>query len=421
VGIVRRGIRVTVSLLAALGLTAGLSGCGGAGSGASEVTLHVVAVNYGDSVHKNSQGFWDRVDLAFHTAHPEIDVETKVYSADTIDAKVAALVKQGKAPDVVQSDGFAEYAAKDLLYSADEVLSIPTQAGFVPSLAEAGQMDGDQYGLPFTASTRLLYYNKDLFTTAGLKPPKTWDQLLVATRVLKAQGVKYPIAVPLGPEEAEAETLMWLLAGGGGYTDDTNNYAIASDTNVETMRWLKTDLVGEGLTGPVAPGKLNRAAALQAFMDGDAGMVNAPLSLMRQIEDSTLSVPYGTVPLPSRSGRDVPTMGTADWVTAFKQGGHREQIGQFLDFLYQDKYVIEQATEYQLLPVTTSASDTMRADKTYRRLWDGLDTLQNLELYPLTETNWSEVTAAIRAQIGKAVAPTGNPQTVLTTIAKTAR
>ncbi|BBC36723.1 hypothetical protein SGFS_080170 [Streptomyces graminofaciens] len=407
-----------VAVAAAWGMV-GLAGCGETtDSGAGDVTLTVVATNYGDSVHKNSEGFWDRVVLAFGTDNPGIDVDVKVYDPDEIDEKVAELVEKGDAPDIVQSDGYSEYAAKGLLYSAEDILSIPVQASFIPSLAEAGEMDREEYGLPFTASTRLMYYNKDLFARAGLKPPKSWAELLVAARVLKAQGVKYPIALPLGPEEAEAETLMWLLAGEGGYTDSTNSYDLASAANVRTLTWLKENLVGEGLTGPVAPGELNRSDAVKAFLDGDAAMVNGPLSLIRQIDDSSESVPYGSIPLPSRTGQETPTMGTADWVVAFKNDDHRKAIGQFLNFLYGDKYVTEQANEYELLPVTTPVADQMRADKDQRSQWSGLDTLQNLQLYPVAETNWSEVAAAIRKQIGKAVAPNGNPKTVLESIAQ---
>lgn len=111
-------------------------------------------------------------------------------------------------------------------------------------------------------------------------------------------------------------------------------------------------------------------------------------------------------------------MGTADWVFAFKNDDHRAAIGQFLDFLYTDKYVTEQAAQYELLPVTTSAADAMRADKAHRALWSGLDTLQNLRLYPVAETNWSEVAATIRKRIGKAVAPDGSPREVLESIAR---
>ncbi|MEE1766500.1 ABC transporter substrate-binding protein [Streptomyces sp. SP18BB07] len=418
----RHNARTIVAVAAALGLTAGLSGCGGdADAESGTVSLTVVATNYGDSVRKNSEGYWDRVALAFRAEHPEIDVNVQVHDPDEVDAKVAELVERGEAPDIVQTDSYSEYAARDLLYSADEVLSVPVQASFVRSLANAGEIDRAQYGMPFTASTRLLYYNKDLFASAGLEPPTTWDELLTDAQVLKARGVKYPIAVPLGPEEAEAETLMWLLAGDGGYTDSTNRYDIASDANVATLTWLKENLIGEGLTGPVPPAKLNRGEAVEAFLTGEAAMVNAPLSLIRQIEDSSDSVPYGAVPLPSRDGDETPTMGTADWVVAFRDDDHRAAIGQFLDFLYTDKYVTEQAAQYELLPVTTSAADAMRADKAHKPLWNGLDTLQNLRLYPVAETNWSEVAAEIRRRIGKAVTPDGNPREVLESIAKVAR
>ncbi|KPI03179.1 hypothetical protein OK074_0480 [Actinobacteria bacterium OK074] len=420
-GFGRTGFRRAGALLVVLGLGAGTAGCGTDTGSGTKVTLTVVAANYGDSVHKNSQGYWDRVALAFHAANPGVDVVAKVYPADQVDAKVAALVKQGKAPDIVQTGSYAQYAADGLLYDAEDLLSIRTQASFVPSLADAGKVGHEEYGLPFTASTRLMFYNKTLFRRAGLTPPKTWQQLLVDARVLKAQGVTYPIALPLGPQEAEAETLLWLLAGDGGYTGDTGAYSLDSAANVSTLQWLKSTLVAEGLTGPVAPAKLNLDKALEAFTNGDAAMVDAPLSLMRQIADSADSVSYGTVPLPGRDGRAVPTMGTADWILGFKQRGHRTQIGRFLDFLYRDKYVREQATEYQLLPVTTSVSDAMRANPDYKALWGGLDSLQNMRLYPLSETNWSEVATAIRRRIGAAVAPGGDPRTVLESIEKTAR
>ncbi len=155
-------------------------------------------------------------------------------------------------------------------------------------------------------------------------------------------------------------------------------------------------------------------------MDGRLAMVNAPLA-MRQIEDSTLSVP--TAPSRSRAVRclDRATMGTADWTIAFRSAGHRAGDGEFLDFLYGDKYVTQQAAEYQLLPVTTAASAAMREDKQYSKLWNGLDALDNMELYPLSETNWSQVVASIRTEIGRSVAPAGDPEAVLSSIGKATR
>lgn len=420
----RTGWNTRCALTAAALLTATtvLAGCGTGSAGDSAgVTLTVVATNYGDDEVRNSESYWNAVDTAFEATHPGIRIDVKVYEPGEAETRVAALVKGGRSPDLAQIGSYADYASAGLLYSAADLLSIKTQANFLPNLADAGTTDNALYGLPFLASTRLLYINKKLFGDAGLDAPTTWQELRDDAQVLKERGVKYPYALPLGPEEAQAETLQWLLGGGGGYTDDSGGYAIDSARNIATFTWLRDDLVGAGLTGPVAPAKLDRKAALQAFVDGDAGMVSAPAALTRQIARSVDPVDYEAVPMPGRTaGRAAPTVGTTDWIAAFKRRGHAEQIGTFLDFLYRDKYVTDLAGTYQLLPVTASASDAMRADTTYRGLWSGLDTLTDAQLYPIGKASWASVSTEIQRTIGGAVASGGSPASVLGAIQRRA-
>ncbi|WP_019057193.1 extracellular solute-binding protein [Streptomyces prunicolor] len=410
----RRIARAAAALLTAT-VTVALAGCGtDAASESDGVTLTVVATNYGEEEVKNSESYWNAVDTAFEATHPGISIDVKVYEPGEAATQVAKLVKAGQPPDLAQIDSYADYATAGLLYPASDLLSIRTEANFLPNLTDAGTVDNAQYGLPFLASTRLLYCNKKLFKAAGLEPPTTWQELREDAGVLDEQGVKYPYALPLGPEEAQAETLQWLLGGGGGYTADSGAYALDSARNVSTFTWLRDDLVGAGLTGPVAPAKLNRKAALQAFVDGEAGMVSAPGTLTRQIARSVDPVDYEAVPMPGRTvGRTTPTVGTTDWITAFKHRGHAEEIGTYLDFLYQDKYVIDLAGTYQLLPVTASASDAMRADSTYSGLWQGLDALAGARLYPIGKASWTSVSTEIQRKIGTAVAPDGSPPSVL--------
>jgi len=226
--------------------------------------------------------------------------------------------------------------------------------------------------------------------------------------------VKYPYALPLGPEEAQAETLQWLLGGGGGYTGDSGDYDIASASNISTLTWLRDRLVGEGLTGPVPPNRLNRKAALQAFVDGEAGMVSASGALVREIARSVDPVEYEAVPMPGRTaGVTTPTVGTTDWITAFKHRDHGTEIGTYLNFLYEDKNVVDLAGTYQLLPVTSSATTSMRANKTYEDLWDGLDALAAAQLYPVGKPTWAATSKDIQKTIGGAVLERGSPGRVL--------
>ncbi len=412
----RRYLGLTAAV-AALGMTVTLAGCGGSG-GSGDVTLKLVAADYGTSDANKSDKYWDGVARSFEASHPGIKVDVTVYPWTDVDRKVAEMVKAGDAPDIAQIGAYADYAKAGKLYSADQMLSIPVQANFLPKLADAGRVDRIQYGLPFVASTRLLFYNKKLFGQAGLPAPQTWSDIAGDAAALKQRGVMYPFALPLGQEESQAETLMWMLSGGGSYTDDVGSYDIDSEENVKTFTWLKSNLVDKGLVGPVAPGKLNRAKAFEAFTKGQVGMLNGHPTLMEEAERKGIDV--GMVPLPGETGPTEGSMGVADWIMGFKENGHRAEIGKFFDFMFSDKNVIEFADTYDMLPVTDSASASMEDNPDFKALHQFLTTLPEAEFYPFGKTSWAQASESIKENIGKAVEPGANPETVLAKIAREA-
>ncbi|MEU2826228.1 extracellular solute-binding protein [Streptomyces bacillaris] len=411
---VQRRFTVLTAVVAALGMTATLSGCG-EDSGTGDVTLKLVAADYGTSAANTSEKYWSGLVAGFEKANPGIKVEVNVLSWKDVDRKVAEMVKEGKAPDIAQIGAYADFAKADKLYSVDQMVSIRTQANFLPSLTDAGKVDGTLYGLPFVASTRLLFYNEKLFDQAGLKAPKTWDDIQSGAAALKAQGVKYPFALPLGQEEAQAETMMWLLSNSGGYVDDVGLYDIDSAQNIATFTWLRDNLVGKGLTGPVAPGKLDRAKAFEAFTKGEVGMLNGHPTLMEEAEAKGVKV--GMVPLPGAEGPTKGSMGVADWMMGFKQNGNRQAIGKFFDYAYSDENVLAFADEYDLLPVTGSASAEMETDNKHVKLREFLAALPNSQLPPFGKTSWATVSESVKKNIGEAVAPGGSPERVLGSIA----
>ncbi|CAL9296227.1 MULTISPECIES: extracellular solute-binding protein [unclassified Streptomyces] len=407
-----------LAVLAALTVTTALSGCGTTAS--DSVTLKLVAADYGSTDANTSEKYWNELARAYEEKTPGVKVDVTVLSWKDVDREVAEMVKRGEAPDLAQIGAYADYARDGKLYPVDSLVSVHTQANFLPLLRQAGEVDRLQYGMPFGASTRMLFFNEALFDAAGAKPPADWGQLQEAARKLKAKDVKYPFALPLGSEESQAETMMWLLGGGGGYRDTTGTaYQIDSPANVATMTWLKDELVGKGLTGPVAPGELDRQEAFDAFVRGEVGMLNGHPTLMETAEKAGVKV--GTVPLPGIDGKAKATLGVADWMMAFKQNGHRKEIGAFLDFVYSDKNVLEFSDRYDLLPVTVSASDAMEADPEHKALEPFLTELAGSELYPVGETSWARVSESVKKNIGRAVAPDGDPRAVLEDIARDAR
>ncbi|MFG2621670.1 extracellular solute-binding protein [Streptomyces sp. NPDC048507] len=410
--------------------TVTLTGCGavpGLG-GDNEVTLRVVAADYGDNPQNSSEAYWKDLAASFEKDNPGVHVEVSVYSWSEVDAKVAAMVKEGKAPDIAQIGAYADYAEAGKLYTADELLSVTTEADFLGPLADAGKVKRVQYGMPFVASTRLLFYNTKLLGDAGVIPkdgsgswqPKSWADLEAAAKKLKAAGVPTPMAVPLGREEAQAESMMWMLAGGGGYTDNEEAYAIDSPENVKSFEFLRDKMVGQGLTGPVEPGKLDRQAAFDAFTRGEVGMLNGHPTLIKQAAGK--GVKFAMVPMPTVDGTDHSAMGVADWVMAFKNG-HKAESGKFLDHLYSAKNVTAFTNKYDLLPVTTSGYRAMEAASggSAAQLKTFLTALPTARLYPVGKKSWAGVSEDVKQNIGKVVQPGGQPAKVLEDIASTAR
>ena len=128
-------------------------------------------------------------------------------------------------------------------------------------------------------------------------------------------------ALPLGPEEAQAEWSIWMWNNGGDWKTG-DRWAIASDKNVQTLSFL-ADLANKHRVTQVNPGKTNRTdGAFQLFKDGKVGMVIGFSPLARQL-DAEARVKYAVTAMPTNAGAAV-TLGVEDYLMAFKRKGDRK-------------------------------------------------------------------------------------------------
>ncbi|MFF2042764.1 extracellular solute-binding protein [Kitasatospora sp. NPDC058170] len=404
-----------VCVVTSLALTA----CGSGGpSTDGKVTLKLVAADYGDKASNSSKTYWDGVATAFTAAHPDISVDVQVVNWNDIDKQVKTMIQSGNIPDVLQTGGYADKVADDLLYKAEDVLSGETRANLIESFAKAGEVNGVQYGIPFVSSARALFYNKALFQQAGITgPPTTWDEVRRDAELIKAKlpGIT-PYALPLGPEEAQGESMIWELGNGGGPTDKGGKYAIDSQANIDTFGWLKSNVVDPGLTY-ANPATTDRKTAFADFAAGKAAMLNGHPSLIRMSEDG--KVDYGVAPIPGKAGPLASTLGVADWSMAFKANGHRDQIKQFLDFVYAKDNTLRFDETYNLMPVTKDTLREMTVSGKHKDLEPFFTLLPQASFYPLGDTSWDAVSAELKKGIGSAVA--GDPAKVLGDLQKKAQ
>ncbi len=407
--------RLTAMVAGVFALALVLTGCGGSDdSGSAKVTsIKLVAAEYSK---EHTAAFWN----AFATKYQEktgIKLEVQVVSWNDIDQQSSTMVQNGNPPDILNLNVYASYAADNLLYSADEVLSSNVKSDLLDAFVKSGTYSGKLYGMPDLSSARALFYNKDLFTQAGIAaPPKTWQEFTDDAKKISALGgdtVGY--AMPLGPEESQAEFSIWLVNNGGDWKSG-GKWSINSDKNLATLQFLKKLAVDDKVTQN-NPGKTNRTdGAFALFKSGKAGMVVGFSPLAAGL-DTDKKVNYGIAPMPTNGGLAPQTYGVTDYLMAFKKNGNQDAVKAFYDLYYSPDQVNTFIKAEGFLPVTKSGLQVFSSDASLKVY---LDTLPNVHLTPTDDPTWDKVKLAVQQNLGAAVGSDGDPKAVLDNLQKLA-
>jgi len=407
--------RLTLAMAAGAAALIAVAGCGASNSSSSSsgsTTLTFFGADYGTGPSNTTTKYWDAIAAAFHKANPSIKVNVQTVDWTDFPNKVQTLLQNHQFPDVLEGDPAPPLAANHVLYKASDVFS--NTSNIMQKFLTDTAYQGTPYGLPFTTSTRVLYYNKKILTAAGISsPPQTWAQLQSDAAKIKAKGyIGY--GLPLGSEEPQAESLMWFLGDGGGYQTG-GKYTIDSAQNVHALQFV-SQLAKSGVTQP-SPGTTDRKDVWAQFAQGKIGLVGGMPALIPIIQAAGVLQPsdYATSAFPGENGPLTTTLGVHDDIVAFNTQNHQAAIKKFLDFAYQDQYQLQFANEYGLLPATNTAANARQSqDPMFAPFFKNIASSVN---YP-SATNWTTVENQIKTTIGQAV--NGNPQQILTTIQKTA-
>ena len=387
---------------------------GGPGNGATKVTsIKLVAAEYSKD---HTAAFWKQF-ADKYKAKTGITLDVQVVSWDSIDQQSSTMIQNNNPPDVLNLNVYASYAKDKLLYSADEVLSPAVKSDVLDAFVKSGTYQDKMYGMPDLSSARALFYNKDLFTKAGIAaPPKTWDEFEADAKKIQAlPGGNIGYAMPLGPEESQGEFSIWTFNNGGDWKTD-GKWAINSAKNVETLTFMKKLNTQDKVTQN-NPGKTNRAQAFDLFKSGKAGMV-VGFSPLAGALDTDKKVNYGVAPMPTKEVGGTPqTFGVTDYLMSFKKPGNQDAIKAFYDLYYQKDQVNTFIKDEGFLPVTKSGLEVFASDP---KLKVYLDTLPNVHLTPTDDPTWDKVKLAVQQNLGAGVGTSGDPQAVLDTLQKTA-
>jgi len=185
------------SLLGLAGASAAsmlLPGCAGSSeSGSGTQTINWWHISNQDPM----LSVWANLAKQYEAAHAGVKIVITPLENEAFKAKLTTVTQAGNPPDIFHSwGGGVLKQQKDAGLVKD--VSAETSSWIntlLPASIGPYQVDGKQYGVPFDLGLVGFWYNKELFTKAGIAaPPSTWDEFLTAVGKLKSQGVA-PLAL----------------------------------------------------------------------------------------------------------------------------------------------------------------------------------------------------------------------------------
>ncbi len=365
---------------------------------------------------------WQNMADAFTAANPHVTINITVRENEALKAALQTALQAGDVPDLFQSwggGGLREQVEAGLVQDITDA-----SADFIGDLSAGAaslyQVDGKQYGIPYNIGMVGFWYNKDLFTQAGIDaPPTTWTELLEDVQALQAAGIT-PIAVGAGDKWPAHFWYSYLMVRIGG-ADAMNQIAADNHFSVPAVIEAGEKVAELVALDPFQPGFL---AAPWDAPDGESGTIGlglAAMDLMGQwapgafrnqagITDPATPLPFelGWFPFPAVEG------GAGVGTDAFG-GGDGFAVGkdappeavEFLAFITNADNQRTWATNSGL-PVNKEAVDAV-TDPNMQMVLDGVNNSTFMQLY-LDQFFTAEVGGAVNDQTALLFAGEATPE-----------
>jgi sn-glycerol 3-phosphate transport system substrate-binding protein len=319
---------------------------------------------------------------------------------ETVTAAIFAFRSRSQ-PAIVQVSEIATatmMAAKGATYPVFELMRDESEA-FSPSAylpAVSGyytDVDGNMLSFPFNASTPILYYNKNMFRTAGLDPeiaPKTWPEVGAAAKRLRASGAvcgfttSWPSWINVENFSAFHNLPISTKANGFGGLDAELNF-----NNRLMVRHIAQ--LAEWQTAKLFDYSGRATSAEPRFQNGECGIFIGSSATRADIKaNSKFEVGYGMLPYwPDVEGAPQNTSigGATLWVLRDRPRAEYKGVAKFFAFLSKPEIQAAWHQNTGYLPVTRAAFDLTRAQGFYDRNPGTAISIEQITLHPPTENS----------------------------------
>ncbi len=302
---------------------------------------------------------------AFKKAHPNIDVKFRATYESYEDATNTVLREAvaGNLPDVTMQglNRQAPLIEKGIAQSLEPFISAESdfeKNGYHEAMLALSTFDDTVYGLPFSISLPVGYYNMDILRAGGIEElPKTWDDVIAACKSMKANGVDNPIFWGWNiTGNWFMQALLWSqdkpIVENGQVTLDSPETLVA----LEQMQEIFTECEMQNLEWK---------AALSSFSAGDIGMMFWSTSALGAVERSQGDFELVTGPFPGLDGtpKGLPAGGNAAMLTSTSDDPKvRDAAWTWLKYITSGEGAAEVAKTTGYMPPNRAANEIILAD-----------------------------------------------------------
>jgi multiple sugar transport system substrate-binding protein len=218
--------------------------------------------------------------------------------------KIALDFNTGSGGDVVEIDGIwlGEFAQAGAVRPLDDLIGkdkVDAWDGWgqIPDAVEAlGRFEDKRYGVPVGTDGRVLFFNKKLFTQAGLPAdwqPKSWDDIVSAGERLKSVPGVTPIQLNAGTVMTEATTMQGVLPllAGTGKTIYQDGKWLGSSQNIKDVLGFYQRVYSGGLADPLLQQEAKgRDKSFALFAENKIGILMESDYFWRSVVEPTKGV-----------------------------------------------------------------------------------------------------------------------------------
>ena len=299
---------------------------------------------------------------SFAETHPDVTVQFDTIPFGDYVQKLTLQLAGGNPPDLgwlLESSAPAFVNAgvledvSDTLTAADDY----NYADFSKPAMGLWTKDDAVYGIPFSTSPFLIYFNKTLYDEAGLETPAeraadgtwTWEQLKSDAAALRNADTGvwgYETVDGQGYGARVMHNLMPIVRAYGGEAWTDGACTLDSPESAEAVQLFHDMVYADQSTVP--PGEQGD------FFSGNAALTMTQISRVTKLAD--VGFDWGIAPLPSGPAGEASTVGQAA-VVAFAQGKNKEVAAEFLAHMTSAENVAKMAEFFPPARVSVLESD----------------------------------------------------------------